>query len=145
MTEVAEMGRVVVPAVVENLFDQMDLAKGRITADQIRRIEISEALVDTGATYLCLPASEIAKLGLTPLTERTIRRANGPRTAKIYGPVKLLVQDRYCNTDVLELPEDVPVLIGQVPLELMDFVVDPPNRRLIGNPEHGGEWAVEVY
>ncbi len=145
MTEVAEMGRVVVPAVVENLFDQMDLAKGRITADQIRRIEIPEALVDTGATYLCLPASEIAKLGLMPFSERSVRTANGPRTARIYGPVKLLVQDRYCNTDVLELPNDVPATIGVAPLTMLDFVVDPPNRRLIGNPEHGGEWAVEVY
>lgn len=145
MTEVAEMGRVVVPAVVENLFDQMDLTKGRITADQIRRIEIPEALVDAGATYLCLSASEIAKLGLMPFSERSIRTANGSRTAKIYGPVKPLVLDRYCNTDVLELPDDVPVFIGQVPLELMDFVVDLPNRRLIGNPAHGGEWTAEVY
>lgn len=145
MTEVAEMGRVVVPAVVENLFDQMDAARGRIPTDQVRRIEIPDALVDTGATYLCLPSSEIASLGLDPVSERSIRTASGPRTAKIYGPVKFLVQERFCNTDVVELPNGVPTLIGQVPLELMDFVVDPPNRRLIGNPEHGGEWAAEVY
>jgi hypothetical protein len=28
-------------------------------------------------------------------------------------------------------------VIGQVPLELMDWVVDPKGQRLIGNPEHG--------
>ena len=44
-----------------------------------------------------------------------------------------------------ELPDDCPVLIGQIPLEVMDFVVDPPNHRLIGNPEHGGEHVIELY
>ena len=44
-----------------------------------------------------------------------------------------------------ELPDDCPVLIGQVPLELLDFVVDPAGQRLIGNPEHGGEHVLELY
>jgi hypothetical protein len=37
------------------------------------------------------------------------------------------------------------VLIGQVPLEMLDFVVDPQSQRLIGNPEHGGEQMLELY
>jgi hypothetical protein len=47
--------------------------------------------------------------------------------------------------DVLDLPDDVPVLIGQIPLEYLDFVVDPQTRRLIGNPAHGGEQMYELY
>jgi hypothetical protein len=47
--------------------------------------------------------------------------------------------------DVADLPEDCPVLIGQVPLELMDWVVDPKGQRLIGNPEHGGEWMSDMF
>ena len=43
------------------------------------------------------------------------------------------------------LPDDCPVLIGQVPLELMDFVVDPNSQRLIGNPAHGGVEMLELY
>ena len=42
-------------------------------------------------------------------------------------------------------PDDCPVLIGQIPLEALDFVVDPANRRLIGNPAHGGEQMIELY
>ena len=38
-----------------------------------------------------------------------------------------------------------PVLIGQIPLELLDWVVDPKGQRLIGNPEHGGEQIMEVF
>jgi hypothetical protein len=63
----------------------------------------------------------------------------------LYGPVRLTVQGRYCVLDVSELPEDCPVLIGQVPLELMDWVVDAKGQRLIGNPEHGGEWMSDMF
>lgn len=64
---------------------------------------------------------------------------------RVYGPVRLTVQGRDCNSDVSELPDDCPVLIGQVPLELLDFVVDPIGQRLMGNPEHGGEHMIEMY
>ena len=57
----------------------------------------------------------------------------------------LTVQGRECPMDVAEVPDDCPVLIGQVPLELLDFVVDPANQRLIGNPAHGGEQMLEMY
>jgi hypothetical protein len=41
--------------------------------------------------------------------------------------------------------DESPVLIGRAPLDLLDFVVDPVGRRLIGNPDHGGEWMIEPY
>jgi hypothetical protein len=37
------------------------------------------------------------------------------------------------------------VLIGQIPLETLDFVVDPVGQKLIGNPAHGGEHIYEWY
>jgi hypothetical protein len=45
----------------------------------------------------------------------------------------------------MEVPDDVPVLVGQIPLEMLDLVVDPQSRRLIGNPEHQGEHILELY
>ena len=63
----------------------------------------------------------------------------------IYEPVALTVQGRDCVVEVAELPDDCPVLIGQVPLELLDFVVDPAGRRLIGNPDHGGEHMMDMF
>jgi len=40
---------------------------------------------------------------------------------------------------------NVPNLLGQIPLEYLDFVVDSKNRKLIPNPEHGGEQMTEEY
>ena len=45
----------------------------------------------------------------------------------------------------MEVPDDVPVLIGQLPLEHLDFVVDMMSRTLIGNPRRGGEHIYELY
>jgi hypothetical protein len=47
--------------------------------------------------------------------------------------------------DVLEVPDELPVLIGRIPLLHLEFVVDLRNRRLIGNPAHGGEHMYELY
>jgi hypothetical protein len=52
---------------------------------------------------------------------------------------------RDCPIEVSDLPDNCPVLIGQVPLELQDFVVDVAGQRLIGNPAHGGEHIIETY
>ena len=44
-----------------------------------------------------------------------------------------------------ELPDGCPVLIGQVPLEMLDFVVDPVGRRLLGNPDHHCEHMIDLF
>ena len=65
--------------------------------------------------------------------------------AALYDAVRLTIQGRQCTVDVMEVPDNVPALIGQVPLELLDFVIDPHGQRLTGNPEHGGEHVFEMY
>ncbi len=139
------MGRVTVAAKIENLGELYMAEKGLLSADQVHRIEVSHALVDTGATTLSMPKALIDRLALMPFRSRTARTSAGLVTFRVYGSARLTVQGRECHMDVVELPEDSPVLIGQVPLELLDFVVDPKSQRLIGNPAHGGEQMLEIY
>jgi clan AA aspartic protease len=138
------MGRVTVLAKIENLADLIMVRKGLLTADQVRSIEVSDALVDTGATTLSMPKKLIEQLGLEPMRTRKARTAGGRVNVQIHGPARLTIQGRDCTLDVSELPEDCPVLIGQIPLELLDFVVDLTGQRLIGNPAHGGEHIIEM-
>ena len=58
------MGRVVVEATVENLMDLWDADRGLIQPDQVRRVQLIDALVDTGATTLALPTRFVTQLGL---------------------------------------------------------------------------------
>jgi predicted aspartyl protease len=143
--ETNTMGRVIVPARIENLGDYLGVIQGTMKPENARSVEVLDALIDTGATNLSLPSRFIRSLGLVPLRDRPARTSAGPVIAKIYCAVRLKVQERECTCDVMEVPDDCPVLIGQVPLELLDFVVDPGNRRLIGNPDHGGEQMYDLY
>lgn len=143
--ETAEMGKVLVKATIENLSD-LNLARlGLLPVDQVRRIEVDDALIDTGSVGLMLPSGLIARLGLQPLRQRPTRGIGGHVMMQMYEAARLTIQGRDCPVDVGELGDDFPVIIGVVPLEVMDWVVDPKNQRLIGNPAHGGEWVMDAF
>ena len=143
--ETTLMGKVVVSAKIENLEDLFDAEKGLITPDTVRSVEVHDALVDTGATGLLLPRSMVASLGLRPLRVRQARGLGETLPMPMFRAVRLTIQGRDCAIDVGEIGDEFPVLIGQAPLELLDWVVDLRGQRLIGNPEHGGEHVMEVF
>ncbi len=101
-------------------------------------------LIDTGATGLLAAVRLIAQLGLTPIRKRVARTVGGSVEINIYRAVRLSVQGRDCVCDVSAVADDRPVVIGQLPLEAMDWVVDMKGQRLIGNPAHGGEQMIDA-
>ncbi|MEX2175009.1 MAG: aspartyl protease family protein [Pirellulaceae bacterium] len=143
--ETLEMGRVTTEATVENYGDLWMAEKGLIPTEQVQRITVPDALVDTGATLLSLPTRMIKQLGLIPVTTKQIVSSKGTTQAMMYSAVRLTIMGRSCTVDVMEVPDDVPPLVGQIPLEHLDFVVDPRQQKLIGNPRHGGEHIYEMY
>jgi predicted aspartyl protease len=139
------MGKVLVTAMIENLEDLFNAEKGLLPDDQVRRIEVQDAVVDTGATTLLLPKRIIAALGLRALRTRHSRGLGGDFLLPMHGTVRLTIQGRDCPVDVGEIGDEYPVLVGQIPLEALDWVVDTKGQRLIGNPDHGGEWGVDAF
>ena len=59
--------------------------------------------------------------------------------------MRLEVQGRYGDFNVVDIGESVPNLLGQIPLAYLDFVVDSKNRKLIPNPEPGDKQMSEEY
>ena len=143
--ETTTMGSVLVTAKIESLSDLCQVELGNLPADQVRRVEVTDALVDTGATMLSIPKQLIDQLGLRPGRIRPARSSAGPINVQVYSAVRLTILERDCTIDVAAVPDDCPVLIGQIPLELLDFVVDPAGRRLTGNPAHGGEHMLDMF
>ena len=142
--EIQTVGKVVVAAKIESVEDLYAVEKGRLAADRVRTVEVDDALVDTRATMISLPKDLVERLGLRRVRTRTAKTPAGIVAFGIYEPVRLTVQERDCIVEVAELPNGCPVLIGQIPLEHMDWVVDLKNRRLVPNPEHKrGELADE--
>jgi predicted aspartyl protease len=143
--ETATMGRVLTEATIENLKDLYAVELGVLRPEQARRVAVTDALVDTGDSILSLPTRLIRQLGLRQRGSKRVTSSNGICEAGLYEAVRLTIQGRDCLVDVLEVPDNVPVLVGQIPLENLDLVVDLPGGKLIGNPAHGGEHMFEMY
>ncbi len=95
----------------------------------------TEAPVDTGATLLALPANFIKRLSLRKMRAVPVRYANNQIESRdLYTAVTLEILGRSATFDVLELPEGSQSLIGQIPLEALDLVVNPKSGKLSPNP-----------
>ncbi|RKU32771.1 clan AA aspartic protease [Candidatus Poribacteria bacterium] len=117
---------------------------GIMNPEDVRRIIVEDALVDTGAPRLSLPPSLIEQLGLTPFRSEPVRTVNGLTELWIYSPVQFRLLERESITTVLGVPEGTPVLIGHLLLEDLDLCLDI-KEGLIYNPAHDGEWMSELY
>lgn len=133
------MGKVTARIRVENWLAS-ELIRAGVRKEKPRSIE-TEALVDTGAVKFYLKSSVIKELGLHPIGKirsRTMSNRSEPRT--VFSPVALEIQGRTGRFDVVEVPDELPNIIGQIPLEDLDC----RNQKLIPNPEHkNGELADE--
>lgn len=139
------MGRVTVAGVLENQFDLYEVSQGRLAPEGVRRVEVPNAMVDTGAKMLSLPQNLINQLGLQFIQNREVLTTAGHREVATYGLVRMTLQGRDAPLDVAALPDECPVLIGYIPLEQLDFVVDPIRQRLVGDPFHKGENLIDMF
>ena len=128
---------------LENLKDLYAVELGVIDPKDVRKLTIEDALVDTGATGLCLPKSLVEHLGLTPLRNIHVQTANGTIERTFYSEVKYTVLERSHSIQVTDLPEDAPVFVGHMILEALDLCVDM-RKGLIHNPAHGGAWTIKI-
>jgi hypothetical protein len=129
------MGQVTTRIKVANWLDLEKLALGE-RSEPPRSAE-ADALVETGAMRFYLQSSVVKQLGLRAVRKvlsRTMADVSVERT--VYSPVDLEIQGRSGTFEVVEVPDSLPNIVGQIPLEQLDWIVDPPNRRLIPNPAH---------
>ena len=116
---------------------------GILNPEDVRRLTVEDALVDTGATGLCLPIPLIRQLGLTPIRTVRAQTATGIVERFVYSDVHFTLLERAGKLEVTDLPEGAPVLIGHMVLELLDLCVDI-QKGLIYNPAHDDEWMIKI-
>ena len=128
------MGKVMEKIKLTNSYDEDKVSSGYWQPEQVRSLEI-EALVDTGATMLMLPADVVERLGLKEKGRRKVRYANGKEDEVPWvGGVRLTLLGRDMIASALVEPAGTTALIGQIPLEELDLLVDPKSRSLKVNP-----------
>jgi len=129
-----QMGEVKVKVKIINATDEGLARRGQLPKDQIRFKEI-EAVVDTGATTSVLPREIADNLGLDVVRQEQAHYANGyGEKVDIAETVVFEILGRRCPEEPFILGDEV--LIGQIPLERMDLVVDCKNQEVTPNPKH---------
>lgn len=117
-----------------NDYDLNLAQNGSLDPRQVRTVQI-QALVDTGATMLMIPVDVVDRLGLPIKGTRKVRYADGRvDEVPLVSGIQLEIRGRVAFPSALVGPIGSTPLIGQIPLEEMDFVVDPKSRELRPNP-----------
>ncbi len=128
------MGVVRAKVKLTNEVDEELVRRGLLAPHLLRECE-TEALVDTGATSLVIPAEMAQQLGLRIRQQRIAKYADGREEAVgVTGSVLIECQGRQTIEEALVVGDEV--LIGQVVLEKLDLLPDCKNQRLIPNPAH---------
>lgn len=113
-----------------HVFTQIVLSNPRQTA--LLPVTV-QALADTGALMLCIPEHIALQLRLETESIREVSVADGRSMNVPYvGPIKVSFGDRFCYVGALVLGDEV--LLGAVPMEDMDLIVNPSRREVTVNP-----------
>jgi clan AA aspartic protease len=127
------VGTVRTEITLKNVSDVIKARDGIITDAEIRAIIIEKATVDTGAMSLVINEAMRQQLGLAVIEQRMVRIANGERVpCGMTEPVEIHWKTRLTTQHAVVLPTASQVLLGVVPLEAMDLMVDPVNQQLVG-------------
>ena len=135
------MGNVFAEITIKNNNDLAKVRDGTISENDVRTVTLN-ALVDTGATSIVINDDICQKLGLTVIRNGTANLAgNIKMECKITEPVQINWKDRQVDINAAVLPGDK-ILLGVIPLEFMDLMVDPVRGELVG--AHGDKMVTLV-
>ncbi len=95
------------------------------------RAETLDAMVDTGATYLLVPAPVLRRLGVEPVRRDAFELADGRTEEYDVGVVTVRLEGREGPTYCIFGGETAAPLIGAIVLEGFLLAVDPVGHRLL--------------
>jgi clan AA aspartic protease len=128
------MGLVHADITLTNVEDQtahrLGLVDRRIRTEQVR------VLVDSGALHLVITPDMQSLLELPKQSRARSVLANGHRIeADIVGPVEVRFDNRAVICQALVIPGADECLLGAIPMEGLDVIIDPAKQQLRVNPE----------
>ena len=115
----------------------MGLVYQQIRLSNAARPELEDldanALVDSGAADLCIPKLVALQLKLETVEQRVVTYADGRNeTVDYVGPILVEVFGRRAFTGGMVMGDQV--LLGAIPMESMDVLIDPRRQQLVPNP-----------
>jgi len=126
------MGYVHAEITLKNAGDVTSVRRGYIKENEIRQTTVT-AMVDTGAATLIINEDVRQKLGL--LVESTYKAELADGSVQTYGlteSVQIQWKDRKIACQAVVIPNANDVLLGAIPLEALDLIINPVKQELIG-------------
>jgi len=119
-----------------NTFEEQAAERGMIQPEEVNRMRVN-ALVDSGAFMFCINELIKSQLRLPAIGKQTAQMANGHiEEYEIVGPVTIYFENRQTICRAIVLPGNNEVLLGAIPMEDMDVLINPRSQQLVVNPEH---------
>ncbi|MDQ3373196.1 MAG: hypothetical protein M3521_04825 [Acidobacteriota bacterium] len=133
---VNEMGLVYAEINLTSIDDIVLSRRGFLDKDKIKQVRVN-ALVGSGAYVLSINETVRAQLDL-PFIEKQFGTLADETLieVEIVGPVEVRFENRRTTVDAIVLPGDAEVLLGAIPMEDMDVLIDPRQQKLVVNPKH---------
>lgn len=117
----------------------MDLTYAKLKLTNLftrQQIEVN-SLVDTGARFMRVTEEIALQLGFdtSEVSQQVVTLADGhQRKVPEIAPIEIAFENRRYVTEAVVLGDEP--LLGVIPLEAMDLIVDPRQHALIVNPRH---------
>jgi clan AA aspartic protease len=103
-----------------------------------------QAVADTGAMSLVINEELQQRLGVLTVKKRFAQIANGQRVpCEETDPVNIFWKNRRSSLPALVVPGAKKVLLGAIPLESMDLMVNPVTQEVVG--AHGEEEECFIF
>jgi clan AA aspartic protease len=126
------MGLVYSEIVLKNAGDVTCVQRGILPEKEVRAVTVT-AMVDTGAGTLVINEELRQRLGLVIEGLRESTLADGSKGIyKVTEPVRIYWENRDTACLALVVPSADNILLGAIPLEDMDLIVDPVRQQLAG-------------
>lgn len=131
------MGMVYAEVELINAVDMQNARRYHIGEEEIRRRMRLTMLVDSGAYMMAINETIQSQLNLMFLEKRTVRLASGQVvTYDVVGPIEVRFANRKAMCSAFVLPGDSEPLLGAIPMEEMDVIINPKRQELVVNPEN---------
>ena len=114
------------------IYADLELSNARDDALEAMKVK---ALVDTGAVHMCIPMHVALQLNLPVQDRRGVTLADGmEQTVDYVGPIRVRFGNRQCLVGALVLGDEP--LLGSIPMEDMDLVLNPGRQMVAVNPNN---------
>jgi clan AA aspartic protease len=130
------MGQIHASIELINEVDVENARRGQMDIDEIRKITVS-ALVDTGALLMAINENIQEYLQLPVVDARRVQLANGQvLNCDVVAPLLVRFKEHTAHCSAVVLPDNAEPLLGAIPLEEMNVIIDPQRQELIPNPQY---------